>query len=37
MVAVSAFSSPGAGWMQSTGHTSAQEVSLVPMQGSVMT
>src|SRR3954463_16505596 len=24
------------GWMQSTGHTSTQEVSLVPMQGSAM-
>src|SRR6185436_10865655 len=25
------------GWMQSTGHTSTQAVSLVPMQGSVIT
>ena len=25
------------GWMQSTGQTSTQAVSLVPMQGSVMT
>ncbi|MEA2170099.1 MAG: hypothetical protein QOF76_3399 [Solirubrobacteraceae bacterium] len=29
--------SPGAGWMQSTGHTSTQELSFSPMQGSVMT
>jgi hypothetical protein len=29
--------SPLAGWMQSTGQTSTQEVSLVPMQGSAMT
>jgi hypothetical protein len=25
------------GWMQSTGQTSTQELSLVPMQGSAMT
>src|SRR5580765_1545207 len=29
--------SSGVGWMQSTGHTSTQELSLVPMQGSAMT
>ena len=40
MYSISAASYPGSsgvGWMQSTGHTSTQELSLVPMHGSAIT
>src|SRR5579875_2178506 len=36
-VASAKFASSLRGWMQSTGHTSTQAVSLVPMQGSAIT